>query len=60
MIRHIFEEIASGINIREAKGKCHEGDGVSGRIKTRTDHFLTYISNVMDVLDRNNMKGKYL
>ena len=31
---------------------------VSGRIKTRTKHFLTYISNVMDVLDRNNMKGE--
>jgi hypothetical protein len=33
---------------------------VSGRVKTRTEHFLAYISNVMDVLDRNNMKGNYL
>ena len=33
---------------------------VSGRVGTRTEHFLTYISNVMDVLDRNDMKGHYL
>ena len=33
---------------------------VSGRIGTRTEHFLAYISNVMDVLDRNDMKGHYL
>jgi transposase len=33
---------------------------VNGRVGTRTEHFLTYISNVMDVLDRNNMKGHYL
>jgi len=33
---------------------------VNGRVGTRTEHFLTHISNVMDVLDRNNMKGKYL
>jgi transposase len=33
---------------------------VNGCVGTRTEHFLTYISNVMDVLDRNNMKGHYL
>ena len=33
---------------------------VSGRVGTRTEHFLTYISNVMDVLDRNDMKGHYI
>jgi transposase len=33
---------------------------ISGRIGTRTEHFLAYISNVMDVLDRNGMKGQYL
>ena len=33
---------------------------VSGRVGTRTEHFLAYISNVMDVLDRNDMKGNYL
>jgi hypothetical protein len=33
---------------------------VSGRVGTRTEHFLAYISHMMDVLDRNNMKGHYL
>ena len=33
---------------------------VSGRVGTRTEHFLAYISNVMDVLDKNDMKGLYL
>src|ERR1700730_1687124 len=33
---------------------------ISGRVGTRTEHFLTYISNVMDVLDRNDMKGHYI
>ena len=33
---------------------------ISGRIGTRTEHFLAFISNVMDVLDRNGMKGQYL
>jgi hypothetical protein len=32
---------------------------VNGRVGTRTEHFLAYISSVMDVLDRNNMKGHY-
>ena len=33
---------------------------VSGRVGTRTEHFLIYISNVMDVLDRNDIKRHYL
>lgn len=33
---------------------------VSGRVGTRTEHFLAYLSNVMDVLDTNDMKGHYL
>jgi hypothetical protein len=33
---------------------------VKGRIGTRTQHYLVYFSNVMDVLDKNNMKGQYL
>ena len=33
---------------------------VNGRIGTRTEHYLAYLSNVMDVLDKNNMKGHYL
>jgi hypothetical protein len=30
---------------------------INGRVGTRTEHFLTYISNVMDVLNRHGMKG---
>jgi DDE superfamily endonuclease len=33
---------------------------VSGQVGTRIEHLLAYISNVMDVLDRNNMKRHYL
>ena len=33
---------------------------VSGRVGTRTEHSIAYISNVMDVLDTNNMKEHYL
>jgi transposase len=33
---------------------------VSGRVGTGTEHFLTFISNIMDVLERNIMKGQYL
>jgi hypothetical protein len=29
---------------------------VNGRVGTRTEHFLAYIFNVMDVLDRNKTK----
>jgi hypothetical protein len=28
-------------------------DAVVGRIRTRTEHFVAYLSNVMDVLDKN-------
>ena len=30
------------------------------RIGTRTEHYLTYLSNVMHVLDKHSMKGYYL
>jgi transposase len=33
---------------------------VSGRVGTRTKHFLAHISNVINVLNRNNMKGNHL
>lgn len=33
---------------------------VNGRVGRRTEHYLTYLSNVMDVLDNNHMKGHYL
>jgi len=45
--------------------KTRRGNGkgvtvVNGRVGTRTEHYLAYLSNVMNVLDRNNMKGHYL
>lgn len=33
---------------------------INDRVRTRTECFLAYLSNVMDVLDRNDMKGNYL
>jgi hypothetical protein len=43
------------------KRKANEAKAmvVSGRVGTRTEH-LAYISNVMNVLDTNDMKGLYL
>jgi transposase len=32
---------------------------VSGRVGTNTEHFLAYISSIMDVLDANDMKGHF-
>ena len=43
---------------RKVDGKAV--DAVNGRIGTRTEQFLAYVSNVMDVLDKNNMQGYYL
>ena len=43
---------------RKVDGKAV--DAVNGRIGTRTEHFLAYVSNVMDVLDKTNMQGYYL
>lgn len=43
---------------RKANGKNDKK--INGRVGTRTEHFLNYISNVMDVLDKNNMKGHHL
>ena len=33
---------------------------VTGRIGTRTEHYLAYISDVMGVLDKDNMQGYHL
>jgi hypothetical protein len=33
---------------------------INGRVGTRTEHFLAYISKVMDVLNRHGIKGNYL
>ena len=43
---------------RKVDGKAV--DAVNGRIGTRTEHFLAYLSNVMDVLDKSKMQGYYL
>ena len=48
-----------------AMSKKRKGDDkvvniTNARIGTRTEHYLTYLSNVMDVLDRHSMKGYYL
>src|SRR6202043_2897386 len=45
---------------KKRKANHTTGKAINGRIGTRTEHFLAYISNVMDVLDRNDMKGHYL
>ena len=52
-------------NRKPAVVKKRNGNGkvvsvVKGRIGTRTEHYLAYLSNIMDVLDRNEMKGHYL
>jgi hypothetical protein len=43
---------------RKINGKAV--DAANGRICTRTEHYLAYLLNVMDVLNKNNMQGYYL
>jgi hypothetical protein len=45
---------------KKTKGNDATATMVSGRIGTGTERFLAYVSNVMDVLDRNEMEGYYL
>ncbi|KAG1438143.1 hypothetical protein G6F56_012772 [Rhizopus delemar] len=33
---------------------------VNGRIGTRTTHYLQFLASTMDVLDQNDMKGRFL
>ncbi|KAG2201534.1 hypothetical protein INT47_007411 [Mucor saturninus] len=33
---------------------------INGRVGTRSEHFLTYLSSMMDCLDRNGLHGYYL
>lgn len=47
----------TGSKKRKSDGKVIK---TTGRIGTRTEHYLAYLSNVMDVLDKNDMKGFYL
>jgi hypothetical protein len=58
---NIFLKKPQAVSISK-KRKANDANAmvVSGRVGTRTEHFLAYISNVMDVLDTNDMKGYYL
>lgn len=33
---------------------------INGKVGTRSEHFLAYLNNVMDTLDKNNIKGQYI
>lgn len=33
---------------------------INGRVGTRSEHFLAYLNNMMDCLDRNGLQGYYL
>ncbi|KAG1143620.1 hypothetical protein G6F37_003780 [Rhizopus arrhizus] len=47
----------SGSKKRRADGKVIE---TTARVGTRTEHFLFYLNNVVDVLDKNNLRGFYI
>lgn len=49
--------MVSGAKKRRVDGKVVT---TTAKVGTRAEHYLNYLSNVMDVLDRNNMKGFYL
>lgn len=42
---------------RKINGKS---ENIIGHIGTRMEHYLQYLSNVMDTLDKNKMKGYYI
>lgn len=47
-----------------ASSKKRKADGkevkINGKVGTRTEHFLAYITNVMNTLDKNNIKGQHI
>ena len=47
----------SGSKKRRTGGKVIE---TAARVGTRTEHFLFYLNNVMDMLDKNNLRGFYI
>lgn len=49
--------IVTGIKKRKADGKIV---ATTAKIGTRNEHFLSYLGNVMDVLDKNELKGCYI
>lgn len=48
------------ISAGSKRRKAPDGKEVKITKGTNTDHYLAYLSNVMDVLDLNNLKGFYL
>ncbi|KAG1356830.1 hypothetical protein G6F63_000219 [Rhizopus arrhizus] len=49
--------MVSGAKKRKVDGKVVT---TTAKVGTRAEHYLSYLSNVMDILDRNNMRGFYL
>jgi hypothetical protein len=45
---------------RKTKANDNKSDDDKWSGGTRTEHFLVYLSNRMDLLNKNNMKGQYL
>jgi hypothetical protein len=48
----------STLKKRKVNGRAAEA--FNGRIGTRIEYYLAYLSNVMDVLDKHNTQGYYL
>jgi transposase len=53
-----------GVKKPELASKKRNADGkevkINGKVGTRTEHFLVYLTNVMNTLDKNNIKGQYI
>lgn len=47
----------TGTKKRKANGKTI---ATTAKVGTRTEHFLNYLANVMDILDKNELKGYYI
>lgn len=45
---------------KKRKAKDGSSKAINGRIGTRTEHYLHFISNTLDILDKCDMKGRYL
>ena len=58
--RYIVEKPEAMSVTKKRKANDTKAMVVSGRVGTRTEYFLIYITNVMDVLDRNDIKRHYL
>jgi transposase len=51
-----------GVKKPESASKKRKADGkeikINGKVGTRAEHFLAYLNNVMNTLDKNNIKGQ--